>query len=418
MTRTGAPRVEELADLESAELLTGVGWALARIRPTKDIHLMRVHLSDGSVLLCAAGTTWPVVPPSPDGKYSDDSLGSPLSNSSVKKTQDSPGRQDPPRLGEPASREGAESPATKSIIIAKPACPTGTPPRQSHACRDQLASSEPTKTGQVATSITKSRAASAPLSPEEAKASATTSVLVRSKSTPKRHLRVKWVPKATADLKQGDRIAPYPRIQEADLQSSIMSIDAALEMGAKLGQKTARIGTSRSGLDDTIVGDGVRGCSPEAIRAFVEGWSSSQQGCLVGCPDVMADLQILLRRVGISKTLIETATHRVVLCVDEREAWPSQTRAARAWTRRLRTTHQTVVEVETTGKKGKAYTISVLAGVATVVAASNTVVAADVTDVRRGAPTSSATDVRQGMPTNAIAGEGAREDAADPAGTQ
>ncbi len=137
--------------------------------------------------------------------------------------------------------------------------------------------------------------------------------------------------KLASELRTGDRVAPYPAVPVPELAASSSVAQAMRDLGT--GAPPRRLATTIGGL------------SGEGVRAFVEGWANAQKGHLSGCESVIAELQVLLRRTGVNRTLIERHPQRTAsLYVDDREAWPSD--AQRLWTRRLRSARQTVVSVE------------------------------------------------------------------------
>lgn len=410
MTRAGAPHVEDLADGAPVELWTGAGWAQARAQPAGEEYLIRLLLSDGSTLLCFAGAACPVVAPGDERESSAESQGSPLHSpkkSPPNGSQGSPRRspQKGPLSGSLGSLTGSLGSTTDSLQRSTDSATAPAPgadgaptPSQKRAAEPSPSATEavvstsgpkedvepnPGANGAVTPVPTAEDAGTAaPAAPSSPSPRRLDRLRGRSSSNGggvnRRRLRTAWEPKAAALLKPGDRFAPYPVISAADLRLSAATTDAAYDAGLRLGQKAAHIGASRPGLDSDVCGGVEPGYSPEAIRAFVEGWSASQQGCLVGCSYVMADLQVLLRRAGVNKTLIEPAIHRDALYIDDREAWPPQEGEAsrvRGWTRRLRTTHQTVVEIEAVRKKGKVYRITVDGPAPTTVAVNNTMMA-------------------------------------------
>lgn len=489
MTRGGAPRVEDVAAGASlVELWSSAGWVPARITAAGEGPLVRVRLSDGSALVCAPDTAWPVVP---DARPPADS-GTPRAEGPRHSPKTPPRQPAADALAAPAAASlSGSGPAGQSCLAA--AEPTAEPARPPADIRGRA----PSRTRSAARDPPKARAAlavpAASAAPGGASAGRadgsprfgqlrhttdsprsglglstegprTSSESGSEGGGPRHRLRAAWAPRPASALRAGDRVAPYPAIPAADLKPrSATAADAARDAGAKLGRRAAAHGASRPGLSDDVCG-----YAADALRAFVEGWSAAQQGCLVGCAAVIADLQVLLRRAGVDTTLAEPATHRVALYVDERCAWlaepgspaagplgfaseaaapvrhktvptlppgrpgpgagarpeapmtqshPAPARRAvgqscepaprgeaqrpaggpaparlRAWTRRLRVTHQTVVEVEFLRRADKAYAITVLAaGGPVAVAAGNTMLVAA---REAGAPPSSCTKGR------------------------
>jgi hypothetical protein len=341
MTKTGAPRVEELAGGDTVELWTPDGWARARVTPFGEGPALRVHLSDGSTLECAPATLWPVVdvrgprPPSPPG-------GEGGSESSRESSTSSEGSAAPLSYSTPV---GGAPPARSQSGGG------GTPPREMR--------------GAIARRRSEDSAVAVPL------------------ALPRRRPRASWAPKPAGELRPGDRVALCPPVPPAapDPRAPAPAVQSARAAGARFGDRVTRWRASVAGLDAGAMGGReAPGLSAEEARAYVDGWAAAQRGCLVGCESAVADLQVLLRRAGVQRTLLEKTPLRASLHADAREAWPSTD--ARSWTRRLRTAHQKVTEVERLDKEVRLFCVTVLAnpsrgpGVAAVAVGNTMVVAA------------------------------------------
>lgn len=161
--------------------------------------------------------------------------------------------------------------------------------------------------------------------------------------------RSAWAPKPTSELVPGDRITPYPALPAVELGSSGLSIEDARALGMTIGKKAIARGVRPQPRAVAL--------SNDEARAFVEGWSDSQNGCLSGGEALVVELQALLRRAGVNRTLLEKHPRQSAsLYIDDREAWTASTR--RLWTRRLRTAIQTVVDVETLKDRQPVYRLT------------------------------------------------------------
>lgn len=341
-TRTGVPTIESFADSEVVEVWSSIGWVKARVVHLASAPVVRVRLSDGSHLDCCATTCWPIIPPGdPDEKGS---------------------QPDGASSGRAERYTSAPNGPTKSDSLPKADSPTkrSSPPN----------ADSPTKR-------------SSPVKGDSPPRSLNVSVGGNS-GNPKYRLKTAWTPKETTNIWSGDRITPFPFPPPpfADLVGSAVTPEEAYAAGLALGSKvSAHKAVHRHGLDDAICGSGATpGYSGAAVRAFIDGWAVAQQGCLLGCEYVVADLQILTCRTGVAKTLTERGLLRANLVLDDRGLWeptvPADAAAPppRKWARRLRTTHQTVLDVESLGEKRSMYALIVEANAPVAVFVDNTMI--------------------------------------------
>lgn len=327
------PSIESFADSEVVEVWSSIGWVKARVVHLASAPVVRVRLSDGSHLDCCATTCWPIIPPGEPNK------------------KDSQHDETHPGLNRTASLVRAE--------------------------RHGAAPDSPTKRG----SPTKADSPTKRSSPVKGD-SPPRSLNVSVGGNPKYRLKTAWTPKETTNIWPGDRITPFPPLPFADLVGSAVTPEEAYAAGLALGSKVStHKAIHRHGLDDAICGSGATpGYSGAAVRAFIDGWAVAQQGSLLGCEYVVADLQILTCRAGVAKTLAERGLLRANLVLDDRGLWeptvPADAAAPppRKWARRLRTTHQTVLDVEDLGEKRSMYALIVEANAPVAVFVDNTMI--------------------------------------------
>jgi hypothetical protein len=285
-TRSGMLRADLLAAMRPPpDVWTDSGWAPAAVDLLGESPIMRVQLSDGSSLECAAGAAWPIVPQRGEASALHTRT-APQLNAAESAPQDRllDFREGPPGLRRANTAMASMMSAASMDAVAPPL----------------------------------------------------------------------WAPKLTSELVPGDRIAPYPALPVVELASSGLSVADARALGATVGKEAMASSVRVQALS---AHPHRAGLSNDEARAFVEGWASAQNGCLIGCETLIVELQALLRRAGVNRTLLERHPRQAAsLYVDDREAWAATTR--RLWTRRLRTATQTVIAVEILKSRGPVYRIA------------------------------------------------------------
>jgi len=354
-TRFGLARASSLAG-QSFEVWTGVGWSSARIESVGDTPHLRVGLSDGSWLECSAAASWPVIKPgsrSTRGSPESAALklaarGEGASPQSVKRA--APKTDSPPKLDMPSRLD-----APKVDTLTKPEEKRSPPLRP---------------LSRIPTKFVESKQSSA--RGLDAGSASDSDQVFRASG------RIReWAPRIAAKLRPGDKIVTRPIVDPKDLLGTLVSVADAYTAGEQHGfvaQKGLELrGVAARYLAGSPEAPGLAG---DALRAFVDGWAGAQGGYLVGPDAAMAELQMLLRRVGIWRTLLECSPASCSLYVAGKAAWPLAEGRKRQWVRSLRSTSQVVISLETLPKKIKTYRLVLAAGAPTVVMVGNTMLAA------------------------------------------
>lgn len=399
-TRAGIMRAGVLAAMyepsgtgKPIEIWTSGGWQWARVISVGETPSLKVSLSDGSWLECSAAASWPVLAPevgaatlrgsgiqnvsSPDSSSRNADSGShisvdPLDLKSVACSMESRS----PVLGVRASglRGAAQTSSVlrqerslaniKVAIAEQREAPSDVgllPSTEVHPSSQAVVEPEGTKVA---------RALSCPPSIQnipEIKSALGWGERPRGESqSPNSNLvsdvretqtKRGWAPRIALNLRSGDQIVTRPIANFKELPETQISIPDAYSAGNSHGSQAA--GGTLSGISQSYLAgvDGAPALSGDALRAFIDGWSDAQRGCLVGPENVMAELQILLRRIGIWRTLLEHNPSNYSLFIDSRNIWPAKLEARRLWARTLRTASQTIITVETLPKKAKMFRV-------------------------------------------------------------
>ena len=337
MLRHGVVQVENLASRgEEVDVWSTEGWVKARIRVLGSVPAVRVSLSDGSAVECTLDTQWPVV-------QLEDNVGGGTPTRKGATTH-----QSPVEVAEVRS-ESARSPNRSSPVSNEPS-------QEIHQRR------LPRAFLQSSTDVN-----SLPINSSRRLPHALTH---RSSLPQFATLKTAWAARRTGDLETGDRITPYPTVPPEDIVGSAVTTEEAAAAGELMGGRVVSHKSKLPRLIDAVCGNADPGYSADAIRAYVDGWAVAQQGCLVGCTHVIADLQILLRRAGVNSTRVEETLLRNSLLVDPLDVWAKPPEEVRLWTRRLRKTHQTVVNVVEVGKK-KTYAVELVEPTSLAIAVNN-----------------------------------------------
>lgn len=148
-----------------------------------------------------------------------------------------------------------------------------------------------------------------------------------------------WEARAAADLRCGDRIIQSPQYSVTGLPAIVMNAEH-YSLGRSFGSNP---------VSKKLLLNGVEELSGDALRAFIDGWSDAQNGCLVGSATVIAELQILMRRLGVRRTLLDNSFGGGTagsLVVDSASAWPlPEGSAPRHWLKNLQRHSQIVISV-------------------------------------------------------------------------
>lgn len=113
----------------------------------------------------------------------------------------------------------------------------------------------------------------------------------------KRRLKTSWYIESVNELKLGEKLTPLHEIPHEDLIFSGVSPDDAFQMGKH-----------RKIIPREICGNASQpGFSPGAIRAFISGWASSNEGVLIGTSEEINYLRNLAFRAGLTRS--QTTQH-------------------------------------------------------------------------------------------------------------
>lgn len=173
--------------------------------------------------------------------------------------------------------------------------------------------------------------------------------------------------RTTLQLQTDDYIAPSLSVageageaSEASEDSGRKDAPGAYDLGQEVGKKLVDGYRLGAGLPRPVYT-----MSAQALGEFVAGWMDSQDGVLSGCDTAVADLKVLLLRLGVSAAFIARNLHdqvRLEIAASEAAKIPNPRRADRKHFREFERPLQQVESIEDLRKKHKAYTLTLKSG--------------------------------------------------------
>lgn len=165
-------------------------------------------------------------------------------------------------------------------------------------------------------------------------------------------------PVATEDLRTDYPVAPFIQFPPGELGGAGERAGRAYELGGRLGAKMAlrcQGGKRRRGLPPWAFA-----LPPPALARFVAGWLDAQNGILFGPKGAIGDLQLLLHRLGVHRTLREDRGRfcALALSAEDAGAIPNPRGLPREY-RRIASALPRIVEVCALGEKRRAYALEV-----------------------------------------------------------
>jgi len=344
-TRSGLSRASSLVG-QQFEVWSGAGWTQARVECVGETAHLRVGLSDGSWLECSAAASWPIIKPT------------------VRSTRGSP---EPASLRLGTARASPQS-ARRAVELKDPA-----DEKQSPGLRPI--------TARAPSSLAESKQRSARALDGGGSASDSDVACVTGRAR-------EWVPRIAMNLRPGDKVVTRPIVDPKDLLPTLITVEDARAAGKQHGLQAQGASNLKGIAAPLLTGSpDAPGLTGASLQAFVDGWAEAQGGYLVGPDAAIVELQMLLRRLGFWRTLLERTPANSSLAVSNKTVWLPAEGQARQWVRRLRSTSQLVISVETLAKKAKMYRLVLMFRAPTTVMVGNTMLAVLPSEAPAPAPT-------------------------------